>query len=342
MQVASLLDYSYLTHVEDSGKMSHRELVLAIFSDILGGKVRTVSPEEESLVKSHETSISEIFEQSYNRFSDDDHTAEREFSIFVNLTGKTLTLKVSSLNTIQDIKEMIEIKEGFPAHTFRLRSHCKELDDSLSVGSAGIQEDQTLLALPRVKGGACAFVEQVHSDVFTLSSLDLASGFDYDFTHRCDNGKKYVRGGHEYQRPYGWFRNALSVVGKYESDAWLGSNGIRTASTRGEWPVAYHGTKRSHNHAVIGKIFHEGFKAGRGKLHGRGIYASPSLMMVAEVYANKFTHKDGKTYQYAFQTRVNPSKMKIIEKGHGDADYWLLPDDSSAVRPYGFLTREMK
>ena len=135
---------------------------------------------------------------------------------------------------------------------------------------------------------------------------------------------------------------ALNVVGKYENDTWLGANGIRTHSTRGEWAVAYHGTRHSRNHAVIGKIFREGFKAGNGDVHGRGIYTSPSLTMVAEVYANKYTHKDGKTYQYAFQTRVNPDELTVIKNGHGNSNFWLLPDDSSFIRPYGFLTREIK
>ena len=35
----------------------------------------------------------------------------------------------------------------------------------------------------------------------------------YDFTGKVGNGTKHYRGGYEYQRPYGWKRYAIKVLG---------------------------------------------------------------------------------------------------------------------------------
>ena len=57
-------------------------------------------------------------------------------------------------------------------------------------------------------------------------------------------GLSYQRGFCEFLRPYGWMKYAIRVVGKYESDDWLGvsANPNRTFCVQGEWPVSYHGT----------------------------------------------------------------------------------------------------
>ena len=35
---------------------------------------------------------------------------------------------------------------------------------------------------------------------------------------------------------------AVSVLGRYGNDVWLGPDGDRPEEARGEWPVSYHGT----------------------------------------------------------------------------------------------------
>ena len=169
---------------------------------------------------------------------------------------------------------------------------------------------------------------------------DFDPKYDCDFTTVSDDGKKYTRGGYEYQRPYGWKRLALKVRGAYGDDSWLGPNSIRTSTSPEEWPVSYHGTK-------MGKDI---LKDGPRALHGEGTYTSPSLKMVADMgYAQTFTYSDGKTYQIAFQSRVNPAPGHLVvidksETGAG-ADCWISPkhDVESGqydVRPYGILIRE--
>ncbi|KAI3370587.1 hypothetical protein L3Q82_007156 [Scortum barcoo] len=45
--------------------------------------------------------------------------------------------------------------------------------------------------------------------------------FNHDFT-RLNDTRTYSRGGEKYERPYGWYRFGLKVLGKYEDNTWLG------------------------------------------------------------------------------------------------------------------------
>jgi len=55
---------------------------------------------------------------------------------------------------------------------------------------------------------------------FNTDELDPA--FDYDFNSVEDDGRRYMRGGFQYKRPYGWKRIAIKVLGKYGDDTWFG------------------------------------------------------------------------------------------------------------------------
>ena len=175
----------------------------------------------------------------------------------------------------------------------------------------------------------------------TLDTKELDPDFDYDFTDVKDDGERYMRGGFEYKRPYGWKRIAIKVVGKYQNDDWLGPNGIRTDEAPGEWVVSYHGT----NMRSANMILKEGYKPGPGAAYGKGIYTSPNLEMVDRFYAQEFTHEE-KTYKIVLQNRVNPDcrngHLEIIPASQTDvgADYWLS-EYGKDVRPYGILIREV-
>lgn len=71
-----------------------------------------------------------------------------------------------------------------------------------------------------------------------------------------DDQKQLTRGGRPYLRPFGCFRYGIKVQGKYPDDLWLGAPGARDYSTKGEWPVAYHGTRE----LSAASILQEGFK----------------------------------------------------------------------------------
>lgn len=160
--------------------------------------------------------------------------------------------------------------------------------------------------------------------------------FDYDFQNRTSDGYVYWRGGFEYQRPYGWNRIAVHVLGRYGNNVWLGPNGLRTAQAWGEWPVSYHGT----NVRFANNIIKEGFKPGPRAKFGEGIYSSPSLEMVEKNYAKEFIH-NGKIYKIAFQNRVNPYRLNIVPASmtNAGADYWL--SEEGDIRPYGVLVKEI-
>ena len=75
-------------------------------------------------------------------------------------------------------------------------------------------------------------------------------------------------------------------------------------------------------------------------MFGPGIYSSPSLKTVDERYAQEFSY-GGKKYKIAFQTRVNPDRVKIIPatKTGVEAEYWISQEGD--IRPYGVITKEI-
>lgn len=168
--------------------------------------------------------------------------------------------------------------------------------------------------------------------------------FDYDFTGLRDV-ETYHRGGEVYERPCGWQRFALRVLGDYKDNIWLGTQYRSTASVPGEWPVSYHGTSKAGAEGIITGHY----KPGPGDTYGRGIYSTPFLSE-AIWYAKTFTSKKtGKKYKVILQNRINP---KYREK-HNAGKYWLIrvPKGTSkeeeqklvqrAIRPYGLLLKEV-
>ena len=87
-----------------------------------------------------------------------------------------------------------------------------------------------------------------------------------------DDGKRFVRGGRKYIRPYGWNRVALNVKDKYDNTEWIGGvkGTIRTGSVDKEWPVSYHGTKDTFAKVIAADGYDlrkgERFKYGKGEL----------------------------------------------------------------------------
>ncbi|XP_073699745.1 uncharacterized protein [Garra rufa] len=170
--------------------------------------------------------------------------------------------------------------------------------------------------------------------------------FDYDCTN-VEDDTTFMRGNEVYIRPSGWKRIALKVLDKYpDGNAWLGTNGWRSHSVAGEWPVSYHGTSLLSAKSII----KSNYEAGHRKRYGRGIYSTWNINEAAERYSKIFTcKKTGKRYQVLLQNRINP-KMRTVCKRH---DYWLIevPEGTSreeekaivenSIRPYGILLREV-
>ena len=100
---------------------------------------------------------------------------------------------------------------------------------------------------------------------FNTDELDPA--FDHGFNSVEDDGRRYMRGGFQYKRPYGWKKIAIKVLGKYGDDTWLGRDRIRTEEAPGEWPVSYHGTNMKGTQLIL----KEGYKPGSKAVFGRCI-----------------------------------------------------------------------
>ena len=172
-----------------------------------------------------------------------------------------------------------------------------------------------------------------------VDPAELDPRFNFDFRNVILPDWNCFRGNYNYpyQRPHGWYRIGLNVLGRYQDDnIWLGPNGLRNAPASGEWPVSYHGTKIE----FVPSITKQGLQPGPNALFGKGIYSSPSIEMVEWMgYAKDFKH-NGKVYKVALQNRVNPFPLRVIPAqctGAG-ADYWL--SQSGDIRPYGVLIKE--
>lgn len=254
----------------------------------------------------------------------------------IKITVKTLTGKATILRAKPDIsvsmlKHMIQLADGVDSDQQKLLYHNKKLEDEKPLSHYGVAGDATIFMIVAVK--------QQLGEFQLVPSTFLDPGYDYNYS-ASDGNTVFSRGNRTFIRPCGWIKKALLVLNKYENNVWLGTSGRRSQSLSvgGEWPVSYHGTKKTAVEAICKQ---NGSLRLKGKyfVQGKGIFTTPSPIL-AEEQTDAFEF-EGCKYKMIFMDRVNMDYTAEYQVPGRPGHTYLITSNENSVRPYCILFKKV-
>jgi hypothetical protein len=182
-----------------------------------------------------------------------------------------------------------------------------------------------------------------------LQPLDFDPRYNLDYA-KGDMPEKLERGGLPYYLPIGWYRHALKVDKKYkDGEVWLGSS-----NKKGEWPVAFHGTRSLAVKSIADKglltgnvvrdrMLKEAIEQKGEAVNRPGLYVATHCNGGSHpYYTEKFEVPtpagEIEAFQVVFQCRVRPGSYTVHTAPVMIGEAWRVVDPED-VRPYGILLK---
>eukprot|EP01091_Cochliopodium_minus_P003494 TRINITY_DN13416_c0_g1_i1.p1 TRINITY_DN13416_c0_g1~~TRINITY_DN13416_c0_g1_i1.p1 ORF type:complete len:158 (+),score=40.82 TRINITY_DN13416_c0_g1_i1:36-476(+) len=120
-----------------------RNMVLGGLNEIVG----------EDIISSNRIGYKNTSSSLNTTTSNNNLPNKKDLTIFVKtMTGKTITIETSLQNTINQVEESIQDKEGIPPGQQKLIYAGKDLEDDTTLSENGIEEESTLHLLLNLRG----------------------------------------------------------------------------------------------------------------------------------------------------------------------------------------------